>query len=207
MELTKKDIDSIIGIISAQCPDAFNFKSAKDIELLAELWYNALKEYPKEVVFNATANALKNSEYQKRNWLGAISQEIEKMRYANAKGAPELWEELTDTFYTVRLYASMLMNTFKDDDGIRQCDKASAKLKEIYERLENEIKEYVRSTSVLIQLARSDSEQLSIEKGRFFKLLPLIRERENTIRQMPQEARLYFDKTAKQLPRLKDEKR
>lgn len=207
MELTKKDIDSIIGVISAQCPDAFNFKSAKDIELLAELWYNVLKEYPKEVVFNATANALKNSEYQKRNWLGAISQEIEKMRYANAKGAPELWEELTDTFYTVRLYASMLMNTFKDDDGIRQCDKASEKLKEIYERLENEIKEYVLSTSVLIQLARSDSEQLSIEKGRFFKLLPLIRERENTIRQMPPEARLYFDKTAKQLPRLKDEKR
>lgn len=207
MELTKKDIDSIIGIISSQCPDAFNFKSAKDIELLAELWYNALCEYPKEVVFNATANALKNSEYQKRNWLGAISQEIEKMRYANAKGAPELWEELTDTFYTVRLYASMLMNTFKDDDGIRQCDKASAKLKEIYERLENEIKEYVRSTSVLIQLARSDSEQLSIEKGRFFKLLPLIREKEHTIHQMPPEARLYFDKTAKQLPRLKGEKR
>lgn len=209
MKLTKKDIYSIIGVISSQCPDAFNFKKAEDIVTLSEFWYNALCEYQKEVVLNATINALKTSDYQKRNWLGAICQEIEKMKGSAEKGGAELWEELTDTFYEVRLYASMLMNTFKDDDGVKQCDKSSAKLKEIYDRLDSAIKEYVRSTSMLIQLARSDSELLSVEKGRFLKVLPQIRERNRVIISMPQEVRLYFSDLnkkiggGKKLPRLK----
>lgn len=212
MELTKKDIDSIIGIISAHCPDAFNFKSAKDIELLAELWYNALCEYPKEVVFNATANTLKNSEYQKRNWLGAINLEIEKMKSSMEKSASDLWAELTATFYEVDDCAKSLFCTFRDEDGLTQADKAEIRLREIYSSLNPLIKSYVRRVSELIRLARADSTELSVEKGRFMKAIPLIRERENTIRQMPQEVRLFFSDLNKQigggkeLPRLSDKK-
>ena len=209
MDLTKKDVVNIIGAISSQCPDAFNFRNKNDTELVCEFWYDSLKEYPKEVVMQAVKASLKNSDYQKRNWLGAICTEIEKMQSTGNKNGAQLWEELTDTFYEVRVYASMLMNTFKEDDGVRQCDKASAKLKEIYDELDDATKQYVRSTSMLIQLARSDSEQLSIEKGRFLKALPAIRERNKTLNSMPQEVRLFFSDLNKQidggkeLPRLK----
>lgn len=195
MKLIKRDIISIIGAISAQCPDAFNFNKKEDMELVCELWYDSLKEYSKEIVMKAVKNALKNSDFQKRNWLGAIYQEIEKMKSSTEKGGAELWEDLTDTFYKVRIFASMLMNTFKEDDGVRQCDKASAKLKELFNSLDNEIREYIRSTSMLIQLARSDSEQLSIEKGRFLRELPQIRERLKIRKEMPQDIMLFFNET------------
>lgn len=195
MKLIKRDIISIIGAISAQCPDAFNFNKKEDMELVCELWYDSLKEYSKEIVMKAVKNALKNSDFQKRNWLGAICQEIEKMKSSTEKGGAELWEDLTDTFYKVRIFASMLMNTFKEDDGVRQCDKASAKLKELFNSLDNEIREYIRSTSMLIQLARSDSEQLSIEKGRFLRELPQIRERLKIRKEMPQDIMLFFNET------------
>lgn len=198
MELTKKDIDSVIALISTQCPEAFAFKNADSIRMISDLWYNCFKDYPVEVVFQAVANALKNNEYQKCNWLAAVNKEIEKIVRSTEKNEIELWSELTSTFYAVRELANSLNCTFKDNDGLTQADKAEDSLNKIYRSLDPLIKGYVRRVSELIRLARADTTDLSVEKGRFLKAIPLIREKEVTLNQMPQEVKLYFSKLNRQ---------
>ena len=116
------------------------------------------------------------------------------MRLSTEKSANDLWAELTYTFYEVRDLANSLNCTFKDDDGLTQADRAEKRLKEIYRSLHPLIKGYVRRVSELIRLARADTTELSVEKGRFLKAIPLIREKEVTLKQMPQEVKLYFSK-------------
>lgn len=208
--LGKADIQEALEIIRLQYTNAYPIDEPRKEKILIDLWYNIFQEYPYEIFIQAVRESIKTSEFAPKP--ATIIKEIEKMQSTGDKNGAQLWEEMTDTFYEVRVYASMLMNTFKEDDGVRQCDKASAKLKEIYEGLDEATKQYVRSTSMLIQLARSDSEQLSIEKGRFLNALPAIRERNKTLNSMPQEVRLFFSDLNKQigggkeLPRLSDKR-
>lgn len=212
MELTKKDIANIIGAISSQCPDAFKFRNANDAEFVCELWYDSLKEYSKEIVIKAVQTALKNSDYQKRNWLGAICQEIEKMQSATEKSDLELWTELTDVLYTVADCTYSFFCTYRDEDGLTQADRANMKIDKIYENLDPLIKEYLRNRKNLISLSRADSTELSIEKGRFLKALPQIRERNKTLKTMPQEMGLFFSELTQQIksnnkvPKLEDKR-
>lgn len=198
--LGKADIQEALEIIRLQYTNAYPIDEPRKEKILIDLWYNIFQEYPYEIFIQAVRESIKTSEFAPKP--ATIIKEIEKMQSTNDKDGAQLWEELTDTFYQVRLYASMLMNTFMDDDGVRQCDKASAKLKEIYNELDEATKQYVRSTSMLIQLARSDSEQLSIEKGRFLRELPQIRERLKIRKEMPQDIMLFFNET----PQLTDKR-
>lgn len=198
MKLTKKDIVNIIGAISSQCPDAFNFRKESDTQLVCEFWYESLKEYSKEIVLKAVQTALKNSDYQKRNWLGAICQEIEKMQSATEKSDLELWAELKDVLYEVRDCTYSFFCTYRDEDGLTQADRANMRIDEIYAGLDTIIKDYLRNRENLIALSRADSTELSIEKGRFLKALPQIRERNKTLNAMPQDMRLFFSELTQQ---------
>lgn len=180
MRLTKKEIVKIITAIKVQCPEALPYKNESEFDILVEMWHDILKEYPQEVVWQAVRNALKNTVYQKQNWIGAISQEIEKMQVAYEKSAEELWAELTGVLHDVSECAYRFKFTMIERNGKTQGENARLRVNEIYNNLSPEIKEYVRNQYTLMDFAELTDQQLNFEKGRFLKTIPQIKERAKT---------------------------
>ena len=180
MRLTKKEIVKIITAIKIQCPETLPYRNECEFDILVEMWFDILKEYPSEVVWKAVKNALKNTVYQKQNWIGAINQEIEKMQVAYEKTAEELWAELTGVLCEVSSCAYRFRFNFVEANGKTQGENARIRVKAIYNNLSPEIKDYVRNENTLIELADLTDNQLNFEKGRFLKTLPQIKERAKT---------------------------
>lgn len=180
MQLTKSEIVKIITAIKVQCPEALPYRNETEFDILVDMWHEMLKEYPQEVVWQAVRNALKNTVYQKQNWIGAICQEIEKMQVAYEKAPEELWAELTGVLYEVSSCAYKFRFNFIERNGKTQGENARLRVKEIYNNLSPEIKDYVRNEYTLIELADLTDNQLNFEKGRFLKTIPQIKERAKT---------------------------
>jgi hypothetical protein len=180
MRLTKKEIVKIITAIKIQCPEALPYRNENEFDILVDMWNEILKDYPKEVVWAAVRNALKNTVFQKQNWIGAICQEIDKMQTAYEKTAEELWAELTGVLNEVNKCVYKFRFTYIERNGKTQGENARLRVKEIYNNLSPELKDYVRNESTLIELADLTDQQLNFEKGRFLKTVPQIKERAKT---------------------------
>ena len=170
MKIAKSDIIRIFGIIKAAYENAFFSKTESEINILKEFWYDSLKDYPKELVFTAVKSAIQASEFAPK--ISTVLAEVKKLTEANKKTDVELWSELEDTFYPV--YRATLYLRYE------QYHKwASDKIKQIYEKLSDEIKLYVVNSSTLKELAtlanRSDDDGIKYEKARFLKLMPDLR--------------------------------
>lgn len=190
MQITKSEIVKIITAIKVQCPEALQYKTETDFDILVNMWFDCFKEYPQEVVWKATQNALMHNEYQKKNWLGAISSEIEKMQCAYEKDDNELWAELQDILREVSRCASMFRYTYKDgDDGLTQGERAWLQVDNIFNNLDPALKEYCRNKRGLIELAQYTGEQTSYERGRFMRIMPTIRERIKTRHETPENVK------------------
>lgn len=180
MEITKSEIVKIITAIRVQCPDALQYKTDMDFEILVNMWHDCFKDYPKMIVWKATQNALRSSEYQKKNWLGAISKEIDKMHGAFEKDESELWAELQGVLHEVAGCVYRFNFTFTEANGQTQGENARARVREIFEGLDPVLKDYCRDVRGLIELARYTTEQINFERGRFMKIIPTIKERQKT---------------------------
>lgn len=180
MQLTKSEIVKIITAIKVQCPEALPYRNETDFDILVDMWHDILKEYPKEIVWGAVRNSLKNTVYQKQNWIGAICQEIDKMQAAYEKSEAELWGELAGVLREVGDCAYKLRFNFVERNGKTQGENARIRLQEIFNGLSPEVKEFVRNERTLIELAELPDNQLNFEKGRFLKAMPQIKERAKT---------------------------
>ena len=179
MKLTKSEIVKIITAIKVQCPEALQYKNEEEYDLLVDMWFDIFKDTPKEIVWTATRNALKSAIYQKCNWVGAINQEIEKMRMAYEKTDGDLWSELTSVLNKVsRLMYFGLARHWDNGvlvDPIEEVNK-------IHDNLDPILQNYVGGVSGLVALSRVDT--LEYEKGRFFKTVDTLRKREKTKNEM-----------------------
>lgn len=180
MQLTKSEIIKIITAIKMQCPEALVYKNETEFEILIDMWFDCFQEYPAEIVWAATRNALKNTVYQKQNWLGAINQEIEKMQVAYEKNDMELWAELTGCLRPVRDCAYKFRFNFVESNGKTQGENARIQLEQIFNNLSPEIKAYCRNEGGLVEIAELTDEQLNYEKGRFMRMIPQLKERAKT---------------------------
>lgn len=178
MDLNKSEIVKVITAIKIQCPETLPYRNETEFDILVDMWYEILKEYPKEIVWQAVRNALKNTVYQKQNWIGAISQEIEKMQVAYEKDENELWGELSRVLREVNDCAYRLRFNFVERNGKTQGENARLRLVEIYENLSPELKSYVRNEGNLVEIASLTDEQLQYERGRFMRTIPQIKQRE-----------------------------
>lgn len=183
--INKAEIVKIITAVRIQCPEALQYRNETELDILVDMWYEIFKPYPKEIVWRATRNALKNTVYQKQNWLGAIHQEIDKMQVAYEKSDNELWAELTGCLREVSECAYKLRFTYVEANGLTQGENARRRLVEIYNNLSPEIKDFCRSVDDLVELSNLTDQQLGFEKGRFLKTAPQIKERAKTRAQMP----------------------
>lgn len=178
-KLTRRDIIKALSIIRITYPNAYPTQTDEDESMLIEVWYEMFVEYPREIFFAALKKAMATSEFFPKP--ATITKAINDMQEAYEKDEHDLWEELTGTFREVLKCAGMLHYTFIDgDDGLSQGEKARRRLVQIYNALDPALKDYCRNTGALIELARYTDEQLSYERGRFMRTMPIVRERVRT---------------------------
>lgn len=179
MKTTKSEIVKIITAIKVQCPEALPYKDEVELDILVDMWFEILKGYPKEVVWAAVRNALKNTVYQKQNWIGAVCQEIEKMKETTEKTDGELWTELTSVLNTVSklMYFGTAIHWYngKRIDPMEEVSK-------IYKNLNPILQDYIGGVSGLVALSKQET--LEYEKGRFQKAIETLRKREKTKKEM-----------------------
>lgn len=182
METTKSEIVRIITAIKIQCPEALPYKDRVEFEILVNMWHEMLGCYPKEVVWQATKNAMKKTVYQKQNWIGAICQEIEKFKEVNEKTDGELWTELTAILNKVGRTMYFGGQSYWDNGELID---PIVKIKEFYEELDPILKGYVGGISGLISL--TEIENLEYEKGRFLKSVENLRNKQKQKAEMSPE--------------------
>lgn len=169
-KITDDDVAKIISAIKMQYPNAVNYQNEQQLDLLIEIWLDCLKEYPAEVVWQATKEAFKTVKYVNQGWLAEIVEKAEAILSIGQKSETELWAELTAVLYEVNDCAELARY-----DGHRE--KSAKRIKEIYDGLSPEIQAYVPNANTLIEIASLDDEQLQYEKGRFMKTVPNLRQR------------------------------
>ncbi len=167
MELTKNDVIKIIELIRVNYDNAYSGLSAEETKLLIGHWYESLKKYPSETVFECVKNTISSCEYAPR--LANIVKEIRRIEQANAPTNEQLWAELTnvlDKVYQVSRYLSYPQYS----------QWTNTELNKIYDGLSEELKLFVVNRSTLIEIAAMTDENLQYERARFFKQMPALRQ-------------------------------
>lgn len=185
--IDKAEIVKIITAIKIQCPEGLQAKTQEELSILVGLWYDALKEYPKEVVWVATRNALKNTVFQKQNWLGAICAEIKKIADSFEVDSVQLWEDLRRIIWRISEDAFLANSnaTFVEENGKQQRVNAYNRIVNEYNSLPEILKHYVCSVDRLIRLSKMEEKDLDIERARFLKTIPDMVEKQKTQRSIP----------------------
>lgn len=182
--LTYDDIVRYIYKIQLNFENAYITENDFQRQLLAESWYEALSDYPKEICDLAVNNALKKAKFAPR--LGDVTEEIENILNADLKSDEELWAELVSILprvYEISRYLPYSHYTAW----------AQAKLAEIFNSLDQSLQAYVVNTSVLVDLSEQTSEDLKFERARFFKQATTLRKR--VIEQ--KKSQLFLEQVAK----------
>lgn len=172
--LDKQDVVKILAMIRVNFENAYR-GTKEDNRLLVDSWYAILRDYPREAVYEATKRALMHAEFAPR--IGTIVNEIERMMQSLGKSDAELWSELASKLYNAYSYAHSFWLTARDANGRTQGEIAREKLQKLYDGLSAEIREYLGSVQQLAAFADYDAEQLTYERARFMKTVPVLRER------------------------------
>ncbi len=165
--LTTNDITEIITLIKSNYENAYAGLSKDEYRLLIKFWHESLNIYPREIVFQAAKNAIRNSEFAPR--ISNIITEAKRIVNASAPTDEELWAKLNEVLGKTFEYSRYL--------SYAQYNKwASAKIKEIYDSLPDELKLYVVNASTLIEISEQTPDEIVFEKSRFFKNMPTLRQ-------------------------------
>lgn len=185
MELTKTDIVKFLTKIRVNFENAYKCNTKEENILLVESWYDILSKYPKELCEKALNEALERATQGKAPRVGDIVECIRIMQNACQKDDNELWAELRNVLREVLHCTYRFQNTYIEEDGISQGDKARRRVAEIFDNLDPVLKDYCRDQRGLVELAQYTDEQISYERGRFLRFMPTVRERLKTRREMP----------------------
>lgn len=165
-ELTPAQVANYIIKIKLNFENAYVTSNDTERALLIESWYEALREYPKEICDKAFNNALKKAKFAPR--LGDITEEINILLSADAPSDEQLWAELSAVLSKVYEISRYLVYP-------QHSTWASRKIVEVYGSLHDELKLYVVNTSQLVELAEMSYESLQYERARFFKQIAQLR--------------------------------
>ena len=183
-QLTPQDINKYITTIRLNFENAYKTQTEDERLILIKSWFAILKDYPKEVCDNAVMQAIKYAKFAPR--IGDIVEQIEKMKSVFERDECELWAELSGCLREVESNVYAFRFNAIDRNGLTQGENARIRVREIFNGLSPELKEYCRNTNGLIEIAEYTDEQLSYERGRFMRVMPQIRERAKMRQQMPE---------------------
>lgn len=166
MQLTHNDVLRIIELLRVNYDNAYSGYNNEQTITLLDFWYESLKDYPKEVVFESVKNLIIKNEFAPR--LANIIEEIERLISPDQKTDEQLWAELSAVFGKVYDISRYL--TYP-----QYVNWANAKLNEIYSKLSDELKLFVVNVSTLVDIAEMSDESLQFERARFFKQMPQLK--------------------------------
>lgn len=187
MQLKKVHIVEYIALINLQFPNAYQFATERDRELFINLWFEGLKDYPKELCDLAVKNAILKAEFAPK--IATVIRDAEALVETQSSSDGELWNELIDALSEIRRelpYASERYDTvIHDDTGLTTAGETRQLISRIFNGLGGSLKEYCGGIRGFMELAKIPEEDLQFEKGRFLKQLPIIKERIKAQQQMP----------------------
>lgn len=182
MQTTRADVVKIMARINLHFGGVYKSLSKEDKLTLVEDWTRVLGEYPVEVVNKAADKAIAHSEFAPR--LATIVSCVEDMYdVTNDQTAEELWARLRQDIYEVSCLSLPIMY----DYGAK-AEAARAKVREIYNKLPEELKTYVGgSVEAFYGLANKEEDFYNFDKGRFIRAYPNLKERVKTKAEMSPE--------------------
>lgn len=148
-----------------------------DPKLLVQTWGLLLADYSDEVVERAFFTALKRCKVPPTP--ADIIEIIGEAQKALEPSDEELWSKYHDALREVLRLTGMFGYTFVDETGISQGDQARKKVSSIWNGLPEKIKTYLATEGEMIRRARElNYTEISFEKTRFFKTMPIVRKRQ-----------------------------
>ncbi|MDE6075787.1 MAG: hypothetical protein K2G26_05055 [Clostridia bacterium] len=165
-ELTQKDIVRIITILNLNYTENYGNYGEEETKQLRDYWFESLKTYPRDIIFNAVRKSIEKSEFIPK--LSTILAEIENIFNAKMPFDDELWAELNTVL--PRVYD--LSRYLKYPQYVKW---ANEKLDGVYSGLSEELKLFVVNRSTLIDIAEMSPESLQLERMRFFKQMPILK--------------------------------
>ena len=173
MNIAKKNIVEMIGIIKANYSYAYKDVDSDSMSLLIETWFESLSKYDGRIVMVAFKKALETCKMPPT--LADIIQNIKQMKVATEPTDTELWNELVkavevtnDCIYYYNFY-------IVESNGKTQSENAKDRFNKLWEELPQILKDYCGNKSGLVDIAQTD---LEFEKNRFLKQLPTLKQRQ-----------------------------
>ena len=92
MQITRKDIVAMVGMIKANYTHAYKDVTKPELAAMVEFWFNSLAKYEKEVVGAAFQMAVESCTFPPT--LADICKNIHGIRTATEPTEADLWDEL-----------------------------------------------------------------------------------------------------------------
>ena len=177
-KLTSKDVLSMIKIINNMYQYSYNFEDKDALRQTINTWLFCLEDYPREVVAYAFKKAIKSS--KKAPVPADIIEQIQLLQDAQGKSTQDLWAELDKAIYDTAVLAGRFDYTaIPLGETKTQGEIAYEQFQELFNNLDPLIKSYLVTPQQL--LALTELEDLSFEKGRFFKYIPELKTRKKAV--------------------------
>lgn len=176
MQITKKDIVSMVGIIKANYTYAYRDTTEKEMLAMVETWYLSLAKYDKEIISVAFQRAIESCKMPPT--LADIMQQVKTIKIATEPTDTELWERLVKVLNRVEDCVYRFRFNAIQDNGLTQGDNARIEFRQIWDDLPQILKEYCGDKNGLISLSKLTLDELSFEKGRFLKAIPNLKVRQ-----------------------------
>lgn len=168
MSITKAEIIKILTIIQTNYAQAYKDITKSSLSLMADVWYNSLKIYPKDIILKVVQYTLEKNTYPPT--LADIINNLKEIVYLSFPNINELWNEILQAVNTTqKLYYFGEQYII---DGVRPKDK----LQVLFNNLHEICREWLATPDTLKNMYKLDTTALSCEKARFIKDIPRIME-------------------------------
>ena len=192
MQITRKDIVAMVGMIKANYTHAYKDVTKPELSAMVEFWYSSLAKYEKEVVNVAFQRAVESCTFPPT--LADIIKNIKEIRTATEPTEADLWDELVRVLPQVGRVAYFGTSRYWDNGRLVY---PAEELQKIYEGLPPILKAYVGGVSELVSLSKQET--LEYEKGRFLKALPTLKQRDEIKRTIHPNVLMLAREAAKEL--------
>ena len=173
MNIAKKNIVEMIGIIKANYSYAYKDVDSDSMSLLIETWFESLSKYDGRIVMVAFKKALETCKMPPT--LADIIQNIKQIKVATEPTDTELWNELVKAVEVTNDCIYYFQFQMVEDNGKTQSENAKERFNKLWEEMPQILKDYCGNKSGLVDIAQTD---LEFEKNRFLKQLPTLKQRQ-----------------------------
>lgn len=170
--MTKSEVVQLLMRIKAEFPYSFKTDTEEMLELRMQNWYECLKDYSNKQVMDGFKIALMKMD--KPPTIADLVSFIQKAELLNQPSDNELWSMLVESVNKIK-------TTFVQEEPSSVYRKALYELKDksrcktVYEQLPIEVRKVI-DFQTFILFAGIDEKSLSIERNRFLKAIPEVRQ-------------------------------